>query len=251
MTLARHSAAEQRMGPATQPTGDLLCTQPGCGRSTGLDCEYVDRRGRACGTAWCPDHRLVIDAHVYCRRHAGVMSALPAGYAGSAAPLPDLDNRAPSLVSWVAREIDADLRQLLLAESIPGQGSELLTDPVHPVFVGGDRRRAWERAWKLVDRHAGSLRVSLLVEECADAEVAVRVNSAIADRLSPPWIVQRLHGAQPPPEIDVQRRRDFNRRLLAIVRRGIEEERVAALRSALQSADRAAGPDSAAAPTGP
>jgi hypothetical protein len=183
----------------------------------------VDRRGHDCRTAWCPDHRLVIDGRVYCRRHAGVVSALPVGYVGHTAPMPDLETRAPSLVSWVAREVDADIRQLLLAE-LPDERGRLVMDPVYLVFVGCDRRRAWERAWKLVDHSGQSLRISLLVEECADAEVAVRVNTAILDRLAPPWIVQRLHGTMPPPEVDGQRRKDFNRRLLGIVRRGMERE---------------------------
>lgn len=203
--------------------GDQPCTQPGCGQSTGVVCEYVDRRARACPTAWCPEHRLVIDDRVYCRRHAGVVSALPVGYVGHAAPMPDLETRAPSLASWVAREVDEDLRELLLRELSDGR-SQLVTDPVYLVFIGSDRRRAWERAWKLVDQLGRSLRVSLLVEECADAEVAVRVNSEIIDRLVPPWIVQRLHGAEPPPEVDAQRRKDFNRRLLGVVIRGMERE---------------------------
>ena len=83
--------------------GDQRCTQPGCGRTTGLACEYVDRRGHDCRTSWCPDHRLVIDGRVYCRRHAGVVSALPVGYVGHTAPMPDLETRAPSLVRWVSR----------------------------------------------------------------------------------------------------------------------------------------------------
>lgn len=205
--------------------GDLACTQPGCGAATGLPCDYVDRRGRACGTAWCPDHRLVIDARVYCRRHAGVVSALPVGLASSWVPMPDLENRAPSLVSWVAREVDADVRDLLLGEAGLGDGAQIVTDPVYLVFVGCDRRRAWERAWKVVDRTGWSLRVALVVEECADAEVAVRVSSRIVERLTPPWIVQRLHGAQPAVEVDAQRRKDFDRRVCGIIRKGIDRER--------------------------
>ena len=203
--------------------GDQPCTQPGCGRTTGLACGYVDRRGHDCRTAWCPDHRLVIDGRVYCRRHAGVVSALPVGYVGHTAPMPDLETRAPSLVSWVAREVDADIRQLLLPE-VSDDRVRLVTDPVYLVFIGCDRRRAWERAWKLVDHSGQSLRIALLVEECADAEVAVRVNAGIVDRLTPPWIVQRLHGSMPPPEVDAQRRKDFNRRLLSIIHRGMERE---------------------------
>jgi hypothetical protein len=142
--------------------------------------------------------------------------------------MPDLGTRAPSLVSWVAREVDADIRQVLLAEAGEG-GAQLVTDPVYLVFVGGDRRRAWERAWKLVDHAGRSLRVSLQVEEDADAEIAVQVDTAILDRLTPPWIVQRLHGAVPSPEVDDGRRRDFNRRLLDVIGRGVRRraERVA------------------------
>ena len=66
--------------------------------------------------------------------------------------------------------------------------------------------------------------MSLLVEEAADAEVAIRVDSAIVERLAPPWIVQRLHGALPPPEVDAQRRKDFNRRILSIISKGMERE---------------------------
>jgi hypothetical protein len=213
---------EQRSADLAAQAGDLACTQPGCTSATGLRCDYVDRRGRACRTAWCPEHRLVIDERVYCRRHAGVVSALPVGPAGQAATMPDLENRAPSLVSWVAREVDADIRELLLSGFPPGGGTELVTDPVYLVFTGGDRRRAWERAWKVVDRAGRSLRVCLLVEECADAEVAIQVNSAIVERLAPPWIVQRLYGAQPPPELDAQRRKDFNQRVFGIIRKGID-----------------------------
>jgi len=216
-------ASEQRSDHLVDRDGDQPCTQPGCGSATGLACQYVDRRGRDCRTSWCPQHRLVIDGRVYCRRHAGVVSALPVGYVGHAVPMPDLETRAPSLVSWVAREVDADVRQMLLA-GLGDERAQLVTDPVYLVLIGRDRRRAWERAWKLVDRSGRSLRVSLLVEECADAEVAVRVNAAVVERLAPPWIVQRLHGAQPPPEVDAQRRKDFNRRLLGIIQKGMGRE---------------------------
>ena len=152
-----------------------------------------------------------------------MVSALPIGYVGHTAPMPDLETRAPSLVSWVAREVDADIRQLLLA-GLRDDQARLVTDPVYFVFIGCDRRRAWERAWKLVDNSGESLRIALLVEECADAEVEVRVNAESVDRLTPRWIVQRLHGAMPPPEVDAQRRKDFNRRLLGVIHRGIERE---------------------------
>jgi hypothetical protein len=199
--------------------------QPGCSSSSGVPCAYTDRRRRRCPTAWCADHRLVIDGRAYCRRHAGVVSALPRGFSGRAAPLPDIDNRAPSLVSWVAREVDADVRRLLLAELQPrAEGAQIVIDPVYLVFVGPERRRAWERAWKLVDRAGRSLRVSLLVEEHEDAEVTVRVNSRVVERAAPPWITQRLAGVEEPPEMDAQRRKEFNRHVCELIRVGIRRE---------------------------
>jgi len=59
------------------PDAGHPCTQGGCTSHEGAPCEYVDRRGRECRTAWCPEHRVTIEDHVYCRRHAGVVSALP------------------------------------------------------------------------------------------------------------------------------------------------------------------------------
>jgi hypothetical protein len=218
---------EEGSASLVEMAGEEACTQSGCRSAAGLGCEYVDGRGHRCRTAWCPEHRLVMDGRVYCRRHAGVVSALPGGHAGHAGPLPDLETRAPSLVSWVAREVDADVRRLLLAAP-HHDGVHLVTDPVYQVFVGSDRRRAWERAWKLVDRTGRSLRVALLVEEGANAEVAVRVNSATVGRLAPPWIVQRLHGPLPPPEVDTQRRNDFNRVMLGMISRGLAREGYAA-----------------------
>jgi hypothetical protein len=217
--------AQRRSDVMAQLPGDQLCTEQGCTHVTGIGCQYVDRRGRHCTSAWCPDHRLVIDGRVYCRRHAGVVSALPTVAMHSAAPMPDLENRAPSLVSWVARELDADIRRLLLAELAGHSGAQLLTDPVYLIFTGSDRRRAWERAWKLVDHTGHSLRVALLVEEDADAEVAVKIGSNVVDRIVPPWIVQRLHGAPPPPAVDAERRAGFNRRVLDVIDQGIARER--------------------------
>jgi hypothetical protein len=217
--------AHRRSEVVAQMPGDLPCTEGGCERTTALACQYVDRRNRSCQSAWCPEHRLVIDGQIFCRRHAGVVSALPGAGTHRNLPLPDLENRAPSLVSWVARELDADIRRLLLAELPSNSGAQLITDPVYLVFVGADRQRAWERSWKLVDHTGHSLRVALIVEEDADAEIGVKIGSQIIDRLLPPWIVQRLHGAPPPPAVDAHRRDEFNRRIIESIRAGIAHER--------------------------
>src|SRR5438105_7619744 len=113
---AQRPPDEQPVSPAMIALGELPCTERGCTAVTGLECEYVDRRSRRCRTAWCPVHRLVVRDRVYCRRHAGVVEAVPTGVLDAQTPLPDLDNRAPSLVNWVTNEVDGEVRRLLIQE---------------------------------------------------------------------------------------------------------------------------------------
>jgi len=206
---------------AGQPVvGSLPCSERGCTATTGEACGYVDRRGRTCGTAWCPDHQSIVGGVVYCRRHAGVVGAL----SGAEASLPDLENRAPSLVNWVSRDLEE-----VIQSTVNGYRSELgtdrlIADPVHLNFVGPERLRIWERSWKLVDHTGWSLRVALEVDEARDTEVAVRVGRNIVSRSTPPWIAARLRGEQLPPDLDAAQRREFYRDLTETVARAIEQE---------------------------
>lgn len=205
--------------------GENPCTQVGCAGTDALPCEYVDRRGRECRTAWCSAHRVTVEDHVYCRRHAGIMSSLPTLDSSLVSPLPDLDNRAPSLVGWVSRQIDADVWRLMLKELDASTGANLIADPVSLVFVGITRQRAWERAWK-VDSHTGTAaRVSILVEESDDTMVTVKVGQNAVDRLVPPWITHRLQGERVSPDDDVREREEFHQRVIDAVERGLARER--------------------------
>ncbi len=218
---------DKASGPADAGPGDAqgigtaLCCEKGCELQTGVPCAYVDRKNRSCPTAWCPAHGLVIHGQTYCRRHAGTISALGLS-SFEAGVLPDLSNRAPSLVSWVAREVDADVREILSQYAAPG--SHLSVDPVYLVFLGSHRRRAWERAWKVSDHTGHSLRVALIVEEDADVEVGIKVGSAIRARIVPPWIALRLRHRPMDPYEDARRRKEFNTRILEIVRTAVREE---------------------------
>lgn len=212
------------MSNAMIAPGELPCTERGCTAVTGLECDYVDRRGRRCRTAWCPVHRVVVHDSVYCRRHAGVVRAVPTGALDAQTPMPDLDNRAPSLVNWVANELDAEVRRLLLHE-LGRSGAELIADPVALVFVGIDRARAWERSWKLAG-HTGTLgKVALMVEEDADTEVAVKVGPNVVDRIVPPWIGRRGMTNPATPADDRRERDRFNEHILDAVDRGLARER--------------------------
>jgi len=193
------------------------CTQAGCTSHEGAPCEYVDRRGRECRTAWCPEHRVTIEDHVYCRRHAGVVSALPSLDSSIGISLPDLDNRAPSL--------DGDVWRLLLKELSSGSGGQLIADPVTLIFVGIGRQRAWERAWRL-DSHVGiAHRVSIVVEEADDTKVTVKVGGNSVEQVVPPWIEHRVRGETVAPEDDRKEREDFYQRVLDSIERGLGHER--------------------------
>ena len=218
------SEFEARLQELAQREGTLPCTEIGCTATTGVPCEYVDRRARACTTAWCPQHRVLVELHVYCRRHAGVMSALPDSESSLVMPLPDLDNRAPSLVGWVARQIDGDVWRLLLGELGSESGGQLVSDPVMPVFMGLQRERAWERAWKLVTHTGVSRRVSIIVEESNDAEVAVKVGGTVIARVTPPWIVHRRQHEKVDPEQDQRERAEFNQQLIAAISQGLSSQ---------------------------
>jgi hypothetical protein len=168
---------------------------------------------------------MTIEDHVYCRRHAGVVSALPSLDNSLAVSLPDLDNRAPSLVGWVSRQIDADVWRLLLKELSSGSGAQLIADPVTLIFVGIGRQRAWERSWRL-DSHVGiAHRVSIVVQEADDTMVTVKVGGNPVEQVVPPWIQHRIRGETVAPEDDRREREEFYQRVLDSIERGLGRER--------------------------
>lgn len=200
--------------------GTLPCSEHDCTATTGESCGYIDRRSRTCGTAWCPDHQSIVGGTVYCRRHAGVVRVLASGET----VMPDLENRAPSLVNWVSRDLDEVIQDIVNSYRAQLGTDRLVADPVHLDFLGPERRRVWERSWKLVAHTGWSLRVSLEVDEARDTEVAVRVGRNIVARATPPWIAARLRGERLPAAEDAEQRREFYRSLTETMRNEIEAE---------------------------
>lgn len=211
------SAADQTLSP---PPGVLPCSHPGCAAQTGSACGYEDKRGRQCPTAWCPEHRDVVRGGVYCRRHSGIVEALSSSI--SSVPMPDLDNRAASLVRWVGRDLDPLVRELL--DRRKGE-CRIAVSPVHPSYVGFQRSRAWQWAWR---REGGSMAmaaetVAIHVEERRDDTVVISVCSWVAASLTPPWIEQRRRGAALTPAEDEAMRADFYRTILYIISSAFRE----------------------------
>ena len=214
-----------RTHAALREEGTRPCTEAGCSETTGIACAYVDRRRHRCQTAWCPAHRLVLGERVYCRRHAGVISAIGVGDPIPTTAFPDLDNRAPSLAAWVARAIDGDVWALLLEELGTATGGQLLADPVSLSFQGVERRRGWERAWKLVTHTGVARRVSVVVEEADDSTVLVKVGRDVVDRAVPPWIEHRRNHKRVSDQEDAAERQAFNERLVKAVREALVNDR--------------------------
>src|ERR1700689_3603453 len=118
-----------------EPTG-IACSVPGCPNSDALTCEYRDRRGRMCQVSFCPEHGDVIEGVPYCRRHASTVRAI-GPLATDPNGRPDLNDRTPSLVNWISKELDTHIRAQLEAAALEGE-SVVADGPGHP---SGDYNR--------------------------------------------------------------------------------------------------------------
>jgi hypothetical protein len=165
------------------------CAATGCRRREATRCAYVDKRSRQCPTAWCVEHGQEVEGRLFCRRHASTVTAMASEEKVSV--LPDLDNRAPSLVGCVADDLDAGVRELLL-RSAPA-GTTVVSDPVRLVVTPGTTVRRWSKTWRLLDHSSVLNRIAIGVEEGGTA-VSARVDTDLIGGGVPPWISARLAG---------------------------------------------------------
>ena len=190
--------------------GSLNCLDPECPRSDAAPCAYLDDAGNLCGCAFCPDHLAVVDGTAYCLRHASTLRALE----GSTLR-PGINNRCPSLVFWVARDLDERIREILnlkrdeLRETI-------LSSPVQPGDGGGKGGGAiWTRTWSLDAGSAQRLKVAIEVAEGDPLKVVARIDGKSLGKWTPPWIEFREKPKDPGE--DGQDRRRFNETILAAI----------------------------------
>ncbi|MFN2582997.1 MAG: hypothetical protein ABR498_09690, partial [Candidatus Dormibacteria bacterium] len=137
-----------------------------------------------CDTAWCAEHRNSVDRVTYCRRHAGLMRSLTPSVFSD---LPALGNRAPSLVIWVGRLIDFDVRALLAVSS---SDERVGVDRVVPEHRGGVC--VWVMRWHSAMN--GARDVTLEVSEVEDATVVLRADGRQLFAAQPACITARLQG---------------------------------------------------------
>jgi hypothetical protein len=206
-----------------RPSGRARCTEQGCRQPVAIRCVYADRRERVCSTTWCMQHGAMFNDSAYCRRHAGTVAALSNGFYQLA--LPDLDNRAPSLVGWMSGELDAPIRVALRASAPEGE-TTLVADPVRLASTGA-ASRCWARAWKLVDHLGVVHQVAIEVEEDSQAVVGIRVDNDLIGRSVPPWIERRQAAAAVTPDEDAEARAAFNQALARSVQAFLSREEIA------------------------
>ncbi len=191
MHLRRHSSKEGSVVEPDEPVppsafialGASQCDGMGCSARTGIACAYVDRRERPCPTTWCPSHRAVFEDAVYCPLHAATMRGLQCDFGDF--PHPDVGNRVPALVAWVSATAEDDV--VATMQSIcRDRGEVLVSDPVRRVFLGQERTRTWERAWKTCSKVGVSARVAIAVEEALPEDVLGKVNSRVVAHIRAP-----------------------------------------------------------------
>lgn len=189
VTLVGRSPSRQSRGTPTSQ----LCSEHGCLGANRVVCDYQDRRGHACPTAWCPAHIVVVGEWHLCRRHARLVRALaPAEFRGWL-PAPDLTNRSPSLTAYLAEAFDPHVRRILEELLRADHGERIGVDPLI-VTLGRSGTRRWTLAWKLYDSTGPLLRISVEVDETRDPEAAMRLNGRVILRWIPPWIAARRAG---------------------------------------------------------
>jgi hypothetical protein len=100
-------------------------------------------------------------------------------------PHPDVGNHVPALVAWVSATAEDDI-----VDTMQGicrdRGEVLVSDPVRRVFLGHERIRTWERAWKSCSKVGVSTRVAIAVEEAQPSDVLAKVNSHVVAQIRAP-----------------------------------------------------------------
>ena len=166
--------------------GVLACSEYACGRHDAASCAYVDRRGRSCPTAWCPDHQVVMAGRAFCRRHARIFGAVGGGEFQMGQALPDLDNRSPSLADYVGDALEPRVLQFLWSLCRPGTNDQVASEPLRVVHPTGGGSRRWDRTWKIYDHTGVIVQVTVEADRVATRRSTSRSGGTPSARRSRP-----------------------------------------------------------------
>jgi hypothetical protein len=219
----RRGKSSEETPPAAETPSVVACSIRGCDRQDAQPCTYVDRRGRTCGTACCPAHGISVDGATYCRRHAGTVQAVgtPEGNPGGN---PDLNDRAPSLVNWIARDLDKAVRANLNKIARPGE--TIIADEHVHLARDQIRRTRWSRSWRLIDHTGLVLKVTVYTNDDDDSTVHILVGGVTVPCGVPPWIARRKEGADVDAAVDISQRLVFSQALEQAVAEAVAQATV-------------------------
>jgi hypothetical protein len=211
---------ERRQEPVVAPPSGIACCVGSCVSLNAQVCSYRDRRGRTCSIACCNAHGIALNGARYCRRHASTVRAItaPAGHANGVAGLQD---RAPSLISWIANDVDDAIRTLLATAARSGE--RVITDGYVQLTRDIVRRARWERSWRIVDNTGLVLKVSLYIDEGDGSLVHMRVGDLLVGEGVPPWIARRGQGEDVAAAIDISQRQQFYRSIEATIAAALQD----------------------------
>lgn len=211
--------------PTPRPVlrGYLPCSERGCPNHDAVACAYVDRRGQVCPTAWCPAHQVVLNGAPFCRRHGRLSSGVDEFQTETLRP--DINNRSPSLVDFVADALEPRVVAQLQSLCRPGSNDQVAEERLRWVRPQGGGARRWDRGWKVYDHTGVIVKVTIEVDEGSDPEVGVRVGLITVAQAIPPWIDRRRRGLPAlPADEDARVRESFYSGLWMAALPYIEEE---------------------------
>jgi hypothetical protein len=174
-------------------TTDRICAHEGCARDDTAFCQYIDGSGKECRTQWCPKHMRAMHGADVCRRHAGLLRAVGAELGETGLPL--VDNRAPSLVNWIFRDIEFAVRALLATD---GNIDDVAADTTVHLTSNGAGGVLWQQSMAI--HGTAAHRVTVAVDDGTPTVVSIRVDNTGVFEEEPPWIARRLGRA--PSESD-------------------------------------------------
>jgi hypothetical protein len=226
--LFRRGKPDDATAPVAIST--MACSMRRCTNTTAQPCAYRDRRERSCQTAFCKAHSVSVGGATYCRRHAGTVQAI-GELAKNPSGLPDISDRGPGLINWIARDLDKDIRTLLARTVRPGES--VIVDEAVRLKHDHWRQARWERSWRIVEHTGPVLAVTVHMSEDDDSRVHVRVGAEMVADSVPPWISRRTQGVEVEAAIDISQRQLFYQLLeenisAAIIRFREREDSVAA-----------------------
>jgi hypothetical protein len=135
--------------------------------------------------------------------------------------VPDVSDRAASLVNWIARDLDASIRASLTRAARAGE--TVLADEYVHLVRDQTREARWERGWRIVDHTGLVLKVTLFVNESDDSIVYIRLGEVIIASGTPPWIANRGQGDPSDATIDVAQRQTFRQSIETAIAAALDD----------------------------